>query len=308
MKEANINPRRSRFRRVLILLTIIASFSLIFCLFIVYHLFFSDLFQKSETLIVPDLTGVVLEEILPSELTGFQIVRIARHDDAPEGTVLSQVPEAGSRRKNVKGKRYATLTLYVSKGQELTRIPHLIGKDIQNSACELLSRGFSYLYEECFDDAPKGTVIAQSVPGGTLFQKGGSIKLTVSLGKENPKPRVPSLSGYTLVQAKSLIEASGLRIGSITYHPTSKDDGRVISQFPLPGMSVTEGTEITLTVARCVPITPQNHDGEHIESKNTGDSTSENESKGKTIAPKTNPESNELEDLLDRLFKRFDNQ
>lgn len=308
MKKANINPQRSRFRRVLILLSIIAVFSLIFCLSIVYYLFFSDLFRKSETLIVPDLTGVVLEDTLPRELAGFQTVRIACYDDAPAGTVLSQFPEAGSKQKAVKGRRYATLTLYVSKGRERTPVPHLIGKNIEDSACELLSHGFSYLYKERFDDAPRGTVIAQSPIGGTLFQKGESITLTVSLGQGSSRVRVPSLSGFTKTQAKSFIEASGLRIGSISYYPSSESSGKVISQFPLPGTTVAEGAAIALTVASPPEDDTDDRPQEDSSPDNSASTTTENDNSTEKTEPQADPKENSLEDLLDRLFERFNKQ
>lgn len=308
MKKANVNPHRSRFRRVLILLTVIAAFSLIFCLSIVYYLFFSDLFRKSETLIIPDLTGIVLEDPLPHELAGFQTVRIACYNDAPAGTVLSQFPEAGSKRKTVKGKRYVTLTLYVSKGQEIVPVPHLIGKNIENSTCELLARGFSYLYQERYDDAPRGTVIAQSAPEGTRLQKGELITLTVSLGERNPKLRIPSLSEYTLIEAKSLIEASGLRIGSITYHPTAENNGKVFSQFPLPGMRVPEGTAIALTVSRFAPSESDSHNGTQTAPSQKEDSAIESEPKQAVPESQVTPEETGFESLFDRLFERFERE
>ncbi len=303
MKNATTNPRRSRYRRLLILLSIIAAFSVLFCLFLVYHLFFSDLFRESRVLTVPDLVGVVLRDDLPHEITDFQTVRIGTYSDAPAGTVLSQSPAAGSRRKAAKEGAYVTLTLYVSKGRESVSVPDVVELPLEKGVSKLITSGFSYEIEERFSAVRSGTILSQSVAPNTLSRKGETIHLTVSRGEANPMLRVPPLFGLTLTEARSLLEANELRVGPITYRETENSREEVLVQLPLHGTRVPRGTAIALTVAQPRPYAPRSN-GENASPSDPTDAESGSLSgtnSGKTTAP---PDENKLEDLLDRLFGR----
>ena len=250
MKNTRTTAGGSRLRRLLILLSIIAVFSLLFCIFVVYHLFFSDLFKESSTLTVPDLVGETLTSDTPRDAGGFQTVRIGCYSDSPVGTVLSQYPTAGSKRKAPQNGRYATLTLFVSKGRETVAVPDMRGASVESAVPSLLTSGLSYTRVDRFNAAPSGTVIAQSPAAGERLPRGAPVTLTVSLGEEAAKRRVPNLCELTLVEAHSLAEASGLRIGSVTYRTADGNAGTVLSQFPLSGTAVSEGAQISLTVRR----------------------------------------------------------
>lgn len=251
MKRRDPYERHSRFRAMLIFLACSAAASVILSAVLLVRLFFGDAFAKSEILTVPDLVGTVLEGYSSDKAKEFQIVRVEIHSNSPRGTVLWQSPAAGSTRKSVQRKRYATLTLYVSKGRETATVPSVLGISAGSAACELISRGFSYKHIERYDSAPAGEVIAQSRAAGSVLPKGETITLTVSKGEKDHRVVVPLLSGLSLAEAETLAEAVGLRIGRVTYREASENDAeQVLTQFPLQGTRATEGTEIALTIAK----------------------------------------------------------
>lgn len=321
MKGRISHSRHSRFRAILIFLACTATAALTLSAALLFHLFFSDAFTKSEILTVPDLSGAILPNHLPAETSGFQIVRIDRYDDTPAGTVLGQSPAAGSKRKYVPKKRYVTLTLYVSKGPETEVIPSVIGSHIDTAVCELLSLGFSCKRIERFDNAPAGEVISQSHVAGTVLQKGETVILTVSKGEKYRKVRVPTLSGLSPVEARSLAEAIGLRIGKVSYSETAAEGEQVLAQLPLPGTRVPIGTEISLTLSGKAlkdteEISPETSEAAPPEIQDTSETEQGKHAKegrdrlqkDKKRDPSRDPAETEgpvLDHILDRFFERF---
>ncbi len=320
MKQSVSPERHSRFKAILIFLACTATAALILSAALLFRLFFGNVIKGSETLTVPDLQGVILKKEMPKETEGFQIVRIDQYDEAPIGTVLRQSPAAGSKRKSAPGMRYATLTLYVSKGRETATVPSLIGSSAGSAVCELLSRGFSYERVERYDSAPAGEVIAQSRAAGSVLPKGETVMLTVSKGEKDRKIQVPPLSGLSLTEAKSLAEALGLRIGMVTYREASGNDAeQVLTQFPLQGTRAAKGTEIALTIAKspneetepCPPSTeddipsepsPPNEESTR-EPRQEMREQPQNDKKRVPKEDRTESSGEALERILDRFFK-----
>lgn len=320
MRQKVSHNRRSRFRAMLVFLACTATLALIVSAALLFHLFFADALRGNKLLTVPDLTGAILTGGLPQSADGFQIVRIEEHSDTPQGTVLGQSPAAGSRRKCVPGKRYVTLTLYVSKGPETETVPFTVGSSVDDAVYELLSRGFLYNRIECYDDAPTGEVIAQSHAAGTELPKGETVTLTVSKGEKKRRVQIPVLSGLSLVEAKSLAEALGLRIGTVSYSVTTSDGEQVLTQFPPPGARAPIGTEIALTLSKKAPDETEASPPEGAEDTLTESSGPSEESpqeppaenrerpmKDKKREPHEDPfgiGDTELDRILDRLFEQ----
>ena len=73
--------------------------------------------------------------------------------------------------------------------------------------------------------------------------------VTVSKGEKKNKLSLPSYVGSSLNTAKSNLSANKLRVGNITQEPSDKPEGTVLSQSPVAGSDVAEGTAIDLVVA-----------------------------------------------------------
>lgn len=164
--------------------------------------------------------------------------------DVPAGEVVSQTPEAGSR---VKEERL--VTIYVSKGGEELEMPDVQGLSKRDAEAKLQKMGLKLasVYEK-YSDEPAGTVIGQDPRAGAKLQKGQSVDITISKGKESKKVRVPNVTGGTLEAAEARIKANGLTVGSITKKASRQTSGTIISQSPSGG-EAEEGASVDLVVA-----------------------------------------------------------
>lgn len=204
-------------------------------------------FWSSVEITVPDVTGKQMT--LARQILEDQHLRVSVAEtfdaDVPVGVVVSQSPEAGT---TVKEERM--ITIYVSKGGEEMEMPNLRGLK-QTDAIDRLQKmglrvGSSY---ETFSDEEVGTVISQDPRSGTRISKGQSVDITVSKGQKVKKTNVPNVKGVPVDRARSMIEESNLKVGSVAQEENNQAAGTVISQSPAAGTEVDEGTVVRLTVS-----------------------------------------------------------
>ncbi len=205
-------------------------------------------FASTEEVAVPDVVGkqmALARQILED---GKLRVNVAETYDAnvPPGQVVSQSPEAGSK---VKEERL--VTIYVSKGGEGVDIPDLKGLS-KSSAIERLQKMSLVLgsvYEKHSDDEP-GTVVSQDPAPGSKSSRGQSVDITVSKGPKTKRVSVPDVTGASMETAKSTLSGKGLSAGSITRSPSTQAPGTVISQSPVAGSEIDEGSTVDLVLAQ----------------------------------------------------------
>ena len=204
-------------------------------------------FWSSVEITVPDVTGKQLT--LARQILEDQHLRVtvAETFDAsvPVGVVVSQTPEAGT---TVKEER--TITIYVSKGGEEMEMPNLRGLK-QSDAIDKLQQmglrlGSAY---ETFSDEDSGTVISQDPRSGTRISKGQSVDITVSKGQKIKKVTVPDVKGVPSDRARTMIEGSGLKVGSISEEASTQAAGTVISQSPAAGAETDSDSSVRLVVS-----------------------------------------------------------
>ena len=204
-------------------------------------------FWSSVEITVPDVTGKQLT--LARQILEDQHLRVtvAETFDAsvPVGVVVSQTPEAGT---TVKEER--TITIYVSKGGEELEMPNLRGLKQADAVAKLqqmgLRIGSSY---ETFSDEDSGTVISQDPRSGTRISKGQSVDITVSKGQKIKKVTIPDVKGVPSDRARTMIEGSNLKVGSISEEASTQAAGTVVSQSPAGGTEVDSGTAVRLVVS-----------------------------------------------------------
>ena len=204
-------------------------------------------FWSSVEITVPDVTGKQLT--LARQILEDQHLRVtvAETFDAsvPVGVVVSQTPEAGT---TVKEER--TITIYVSKGGEEMEMPNLRGLK-QSDAIDRLQQmglrlGSAY---ETFSDEDSGTVISQDPRSGTRISKGQSVDITVSKGQKIKKVSVPNVKGVPSDRAHTMIEGSGLKVGSVSEEASTQAAGTVVSQSPAAGAEADSGSAVSLVIS-----------------------------------------------------------
>ena len=199
---------------------------------------------------VPSLVGTRYEESLESDDRFSFVVDYQYNANIEPGTVIAQSPPAGVTRRIYRRGKPCTVTVTVSMAAPHYTLPSLIGQAGRDAMLELRNHGVSCELRRVHSDtAPIGTVMEQSLPNGTSLSTGDAVTLTVSLGPRIIVSAVPSLVGLSEMQAASLLSAAGLTLGEVTYVPSDRPSGTVLSQSEKPTSLLEQGKSVSLTVS-----------------------------------------------------------
>jgi serine/threonine-protein kinase len=205
---------------------------------------------KPEQVAVPNVIGrpsATASQILQNR--GFEVqIDPATNADVPRDQVFAQDPRPGET-----ADEGSTVHLRVSAGPGQAAVPSVVGLARDEAERQLKDAGFKSKVEQEFSDTvDKGDVISTTPAVGTLIERGTTVTLTVSKGKE--KVDVPKVTGQTEDDARNAIEGAGLRVGTITREESTEDPGTVITQSPAAGKTVAKGSAVDLTVAKAVKV------------------------------------------------------
>ncbi len=177
-------------------------------------------------------------------------------DSVASGNVISSAPVAGD--PILPGD---SVHLVVSQGVQVktVRVPSVIGQSLEGARVTLTSHGLTIAgVTEVTNDRPQGQVIYQSVAANTEVEEGTSVTLQVSKGPEQaeePEVKVettvvPTVTGQSLENARSLLADADLRVASVTEVDSDAPAGQVVYQSLPAGTSVEEDTGISLQVSK----------------------------------------------------------
>jgi beta-lactam-binding protein with PASTA domain len=171
-------------------------------------------------------------------------------DTVPADLIISQSPLAGTTVNT--GSR---VDLIISLGQPI--VPDIVGLNI-NDATVIITNidnlNIGTITQQYSDTIPAGVVISQNPIGGTMVPTGSTIDVLVSLG---PPVTVPDVTDLVQGQANTIIYALNLVVGTVDYiHHNTIAYGNVISQDPVAGTIVPEGTAINLVGSFGWPYVP----------------------------------------------------
>ena len=165
--------------------------------------------------------------------------------DVPVGYIISQDP---GYMPNYNVKEGSTISVVVSLGQNLVKVPKVTGLTQDDATKQLEDLGLVVNVEETYSSKVEaGYVIEQSVKENEEIDAGESITIKVSKGTE--KVTVPDLTGKTESEAKTAIKDAGLKLKTVvTTEDTTKEDGVVVKQSLEAGTEVEKNATITITV------------------------------------------------------------
>ncbi|MEV0524732.1 Stk1 family PASTA domain-containing Ser/Thr kinase [Streptomyces sp. NPDC050439] len=173
-------------------------------------------------------------------------VKRAYSDTDKRGTVMATDPEAGERIRDNDG-----VTLTISKGPEIVKVPSLSGTPLAKAKDELKDAGFAPgMTNKAFsDEVRKGSVIGTDPKAGIKRKAGSAIAITVSKG---PEVEVPDVTGDSQADATSELEDLGLKVEIETKRIHSDEDkGTVLDQSPREGQKrLAEGDTVKLTLSK----------------------------------------------------------
>lgn len=130
------------------------------------------------------------------------------------------------------------------------KAPDLASMDVEQATAEINASGLA-LGEVAYDAASEEatwTVIAQSTAAGTRVKRGTRMDLTLAGA---PPTDVPAVVGLPRAQAESEITSATLVVGPVTeLYDSVVPAGAVVSQEPTAGVSVPEGTSVSLLLSK----------------------------------------------------------
>lgn len=169
------------------------------------------------------------------------------------GYVISQEPRYVD---NYTVKEKTKIEVVLSKGQEITKVPKVVGMKKEEAITALEEANLlAEVIEETSKTVEEGYVVSQETKENTEINAGETIKIHVSTGTGIEQVSIPYVIGKTESEARKLLEDNKLKVKQVIYEEDkTKDDGKVLKQDKTAGETVDEGTEITLTVNKIEQI------------------------------------------------------
>ena len=125
-------------------------------------------------------------------------------------------------------------------------VPDVTGMKQQAAQDTLTKANFVPIVNNVASIEPKGVVVSQAPKGGSSAALGSAVTIDVSTGKA-PKVTVPDVVGKTQDAATSALQAAGFQV-AVVYQQDPTQVGIVISQSPVGGTKLAQGSTVTITV------------------------------------------------------------
>lgn len=199
-----------------------------------------------ETCVVPNVVGIT-EASAISGIEAEDLVAEINYDysfTVDEGYVISQLPVSGETVNTG-----TTVVLQVSLGVGQTQVPHLTYMDQETAEAELVETGLTSSVTTSFSSSIPIDLVISTVPVyNTTVDLGSNVEIIMSLGTSTDV--VPNVVGQLQATAESMIGIARL-VPSVTlqYSPTVAA-GYVISQSPIPNLTVAVGSTVQIVVSR----------------------------------------------------------
>ena len=161
------------------------------------------------------------------------------------GYIYKQAPGSG---RTVREGQSVTLT--VSLGTQYVTVPDLTN-DVQSDAeQQLKALGVSVLVTQAVDTSvASGAVIRTDPAAGTQVAAGSTVILYISRPQVSPTTKVPSLTGMSVNDARTLLVQNHLGLGSQSEEYSDQPAGTIISQSPGEGASAKLNTRVSVVVS-----------------------------------------------------------
>ncbi len=171
---------------------------------------------------------------------GFAVDVQRQSNGAPEGTVLEQDPQGGTRAGDG-----STVTIFVSLGPAPTAVPDVIGKTQALAVKKLKKAGFKpEVQKRASGNVAPGRVIDTDPAPDTQVAAGETVTVVVSSGSK--QITVPNVVGQSSAAAESQLRNAGFVVNSES-QDSDEPENQVISQDPAGDTTAKKGSEVTIT-------------------------------------------------------------
>lgn len=204
--------------------------------------------RHSKTVDVPYLKNMEVKKAknflkslrLKAEVTDSVLSR-----EVDEGKIVRTIPEVKEEVQIG-----SLIKLIVSKGPKKIKVPDIVGltKEAAIDSLDKFSVTNRVIIKLPVEEEEKDGIVIKTKPEIKDSLRLGE-KLTVYVGKEKRKVFVmPTLIGMSLEEAVELIKDYKLVLGPVKY--TKAANKGVLTQYPSPGVEVTFGDTVKITVGR----------------------------------------------------------
>lgn len=202
----------------------------------------------NEGVTVPDVTRLSLQEAetLLSSIGLRHEVSDRRSNTAfPANYVIDQQP-APSMIVKPNRKIYLTVNTEVKPTVE---VPNVVNLSLRNAQIQLQNYGLEVGTISYESSRFKNAVLRQSIPEGTVVDKGMTIDLVVSDGLGDKVVQIPEIIGLRLPQAQLKLREAGLRIGEIIFQPTKDVAPNTVLDYSPKVTEILEGQTLNLVIS-----------------------------------------------------------
>ena len=234
---------------ITILCGIAAAFVVVCGIFILVMLKINNPFATVPDVEVPQLVGNKYETVRTTEayqgVFTIEVISTEFNKDYEKGVIYDQNPKAGRKVKSG-----TKIKVKVSGGQKMITLPSYISQEENEVYAKLKELGLHYETVEVYhDDVPAGYVVITEPGKGGQVAEGDTVIVKVSKGAENKMIDAPDLTGLSLEDAKLVLEANKLQLGTVSHEPSDKPEDVVISQDPMEGQAIQQGGKVNLVVS-----------------------------------------------------------
>lgn len=233
--------------------------------------------HHGEEINVPSVVGLYMQEAEPmAQAAGMKIVVTDStfSDRVPLGAIAEQTPPADSHAK-------AGRSLYVvvnSSSKRQVVLPDVHDLSYRQATASLRAAGLRVSEEYEWEPSEYKDLVLEvkhrgnPLPVGARLDEGSEVTLVVGFGKGTQAVNVPSLLGMSLQEARSLLLAKRLTVGTVEYSEPVDESGLaetgetpvVYLQTPEAGQQIVEGTMVNLCLSVDIEkaVTTHNTDSE----------------------------------------------
>ena len=220
----------------------------------------SNLMNNKADITLNDYIGMTQEEAQATEQVASGQISVTweqeYNSNYAAGYIYKQSPVSGRTVREGQG-----VTLTVSLGTQHVTVPDLTNYVQADAEQQLKSLGVSVLVTQAVDTSvASGAVIRTDPAAGTQVESGSTVVIYVSRPQVATTTKVPSLSGMSVDDARTLLVQNHLGLGSQTDQYSDQPVGTVIGQNPAAGSTAKLNGRVNITVSagpEPAPVEPE---------------------------------------------------
>jgi beta-lactam-binding protein with PASTA domain len=184
-----------------------------------------------------------------------QVERQYYSPSVPEGKIMSQAPDAGT-----KVRRGWQVRVAQSLGPQRVAIPDVTGETSRAAQLNIARRGLDVgaVATVPLANTTPDTVLAQSPPANARQVAAPRISLLVAAAPDPAAYVMPNFVGQPLGSVRDSLQSAGIRLGTVTVAdtaqtstaPSPSPSSLILSQDPAAGQKIAVGVPVNFEVSR----------------------------------------------------------